>query len=443
MKITKARWILIACLLLPFMLHAKVLKLNRVAVVPQQGNTQLVFQLTGPFLYHINTYHGTAYLTIDFRGTELATALNKIKLSSTLVKSIHAHQLASHTLQVILDLHQKIIPQAHILKPRGRFGYRLLLDLQPINKKQPAPVVAIRKTPTKSVIQPPQNTGRNAIVVLDPGHGGKDPGATGPNGIHEKNIVLAIGKDLDAILKKAPHITPKMTRSGDYFVTLRGRLQLARKGQADLFMAIHADAFINSDAHGASVFALSERGASSEAARWLAQKENYSELGGVDLSDKSYQLRSVLLDLSQNATIRESLIFGNSVVRAFHAVHVRLHRGFVEQARFVVLKSPDIPSLLIETGFISNRQEEHRLNDPAYQERMARALASGIEHYLENNPPPGTWFALKKTGMIHVVKPGETLYQISQRYHISISELKALNHLKSDVLSAGQKLHVS
>lgn len=241
----------------------------------------------------------------------------------------------------------------------------------------------------------PANNGRNAVIVIDPGHGGKDPGASGSGGIDEKNVVLAIAKDLDVDLKKEPHITPELTRHGDYFVTLRGRLRLARKGRADLFMAIHADAYSDNYAHGASVFALSEQGASSEAARWLAQKENYSELGGVDLADKSYELRSVLIDLSQTASISESLQYGWSIVNALRQNHMTLHRGTVEQAPFVVLKSPDIPSLLIETGFISNQQEELNLNNPDYQQKLAEALAEGVVSYLKHYPPPGTWFALQ------------------------------------------------
>lgn len=239
---------------------------------------------------------------------------------------------------------------------------------------------------------------RKAIVVIDPGHGGKDPGATGELGIHEKNVVLTISKNIYTLLNHHPGIIAKLTRDDDVFLELRDRLKLARKGQADLFIAIHADAYNNKKARGASVFALSKRGATSTAARWLAKKENDAALmGGGDLSDQSYLVKSVLLDLSQSSTIRDSLIFGNALLKSLQRV-TRVHHRKVEQAGFVVLKSPDIPSLLIETGFLSNRQEEINLGNPAYQQRISRAIADGIINYFTNNPPPNTYFSrLKKS----------------------------------------------
>lgn len=236
---------------------------------------------------------------------------------------------------------------------------------------------------------------RNIIVVIDPGHGGKDPGARGMDGTLEKDVVLDISKQLQIELNQIPGVRAVLTRKGDYYISLRDRLRIARQDKADLFVAIHADAFNNPNSMGSSVFALSPRGASSEAARWLAEKENYSELGGINLDDKSDLLRSVLIDLSQTATISSSLQLGSSVLTELSRI-TRLHYGKVEQARFVVLKSPDTPSLLIETGFISNPIEEKRLSSPQYQQRLAQAIEEGISNYYWHNPPPGSLFAVRK-----------------------------------------------
>lgn len=225
------------------------------------------------------------------------------------------------------------------------------------------------------------------VVVIDPGHGGKDPGAKGMDGACEKDVVLAISKKLAALINEQPDMQAVLTRRGDYFVPLRGRLKSARKGNADLFIAIHADSYFDAKARGASVYALSQRGASSEAARWIAQRENYSELGNVDLkelNDQSYILRSVLVDLAQTATINDSLRLGSSLLNSMGDV-TRLHYASVEQAPFVVLKSPDIPSVLVELGFISNPSEEKLLRNPAYQKKMAQALMSGIQKYIKTS----------------------------------------------------------
>lgn len=242
---------------------------------------------------------------------------------------------------------------------------------------------------------------RPVIVVIDAGHGGKDPGASGPLGIHEKNVTLAIANDLKYLVDKQPGMHAVMTRDGDYYVGLRDRLMIARKDKGDIFIAIHADAapaISGDEATGASVYALSLHGASSEAARWVAEKENYSELGGIDLDnipDQDNMLRSVLIDLSQTATISDSLILGHSVLRQL-SILSPLHHDVVEQAPFMVLKSPDIPSILVETGFITNPREENRLSSPVYQEELAQAMLMGIKSYFVHYAPPGTWLANNK-----------------------------------------------
>lgn len=235
---------------------------------------------------------------------------------------------------------------------------------------------------------------RDVIVVIDPGHGGKDPGAIGHKGTKEKNIVLGVAKNLQQIINKTPGFKAVLTRNGDCFVSLRQRLNIAHEYKADMFIAIHADAFNVSNSRGASVFALSQRGATSEAARWLADRENESELGQA-MSDKSNMLRSVLIDLAQTATIGASLEIGNTILNGLQKF-THLHSAKVEQAAFVVLKSPDIPSLLIETGFVSDTCEEAKLRNPAYQRQLASALATGIENYFIHRPPPGTYLAVRR-----------------------------------------------
>jgi len=234
---------------------------------------------------------------------------------------------------------------------------------------------------------------RDVIVVIDPGHGGKDPGATGIGGTKEKNVVLSISKKLQQWIDSQPGYKAMLTRKGDYYLTLRQRLQIARKDHADMFIAIHADKWRNTKARGVSVFALSQRGATSEAARWLATRENASELmGGVHLNDKSHMLKSVLINLSQSATIRSSLEMGGDILQKVKPI-ARLHHDRVEQAAFVVLKSPDIPSLLVETGFLSNPHEERRLRSMAYQNELAESLMRGITEYFAHYSPRGTWLS--------------------------------------------------
>ena len=244
--------------------------------------------------------------------------------------------------------------------------------------------IAIRHAPGKGL--------RDVVVVIDAGHGGKDPGAMGPRRNVEKNVVLSIAHKLKQRINSQPGMRAVMTRNGDYYVGLRERLNIARKYNADLFVSIHADAFNNRHSSGASVYALSSRGATSEAARWLAEKENYSELGGIDLSgldDNNGLIRTVLLDLSQTATINSGLQIGESVLQHLDRI-TTLHHNKVEQARFVVLKSPDIPSILVETGFITNPREEFNLTSPAYQMRLSQAIFEGINRFFLDSPPHGT-----------------------------------------------------
>jgi N-acetylmuramoyl-L-alanine amidase len=449
---------------------AGIPRITHLQVSTFDNNTRLVFSLNGPFHHEIFNFDNPPRVLIDFRQAQLDPAINLSTFAKNDIVSINAKSLPVQELHLDIKLKRSLFAKAFVQKPRGSLGYRLIVDLVPqkisIKKTPPSSLASSIKTktpilkkkpssktksaPTATEVSPealaPTKTqasviNRPVIIVIDPGHGGKDPGATGQNGAHEKEVVMDVCQNLYEFLKKQPGVRPELTRKGDYFVPLRGRLKLARHGRADLFLAVHADAYKDRYARGISIFALSQRGATSEAARWLAQKENYSELGGVDLEDKNYLLRSVLIDLSQTATIKSSILLGDALLQSLHQV-TQLHCNHVEQAPFVVLKSPDIPSLLIETGFISNRKEEALLQDPQYQQKIATAIGNGIMNYLHAYPPQDSVFSLERFGVDHHVKSGENLATISRQYDVPPTQIKQANHLKKNTLKAGQVLKI-
>lgn len=411
------------------------------------AQNQLVFQLTEPFKYHYSSLPSPERLVIDFDKTVLKANLTQLAFGALPVKSIRTSMNSAKTLRIVLDLKAKLKPQFHVVPPQRGRQWQLWVSFSPMamantntvktlpsvskmptsssmaaamrphtpvfaNKRtvQKTPVKATKtvvkvnaKTPTSTLTSAPKANikasyrPRSVIIVIDPGHGGKDPGAHGKQGTREKNVVLGIARRLQMEINRHPGMHAVLTRNGDYYIDLRQRLRIARKDSGDMFISIHADAFIQSSSYGVSVFALSEHGATSEAARWLAAKENYSELGGVDLNgldDKNGMVRSVLIDLSQTATISASLELGTDVLHSLGQV-TRLHHHFVEQAPFMVLKSPDIPSILIETGFISNPAEEIKLRSPAYQEQLAKAISLGAQNYFAQHPPMGSYWEAK------------------------------------------------
>lgn len=392
----KLKYIFLSLLLLSLPAYAVPTKLTQVNILRINQHDRLVLSFDHSFQYHCFTLKKPNRLIVDLTNTKMTYPLNRIKYNN-IIKNVRTGIQPNQQLRLVFSLNQQFVPKTYSITPYGHFNYRLIIDLVPNIQAKPQNKTLNLQSAQKKTITPiktnaalKQTKLRNAVIVIDPGHGGQDPGATGQSGTHEKNVVLAISKDLATLLKQQPGIDVKLTRTGDYFVPLRSRLRLARAGWADVFIAIHADAYRNPASRGASVFALSQHGATSEAARWLAQKENYSELmGGTNLEDKSYLLRSILIDLYQTATIHESLVLGNYIIRSLGQV-ARLHTGHTEQAPFVVLKSPDIPSLLVETGFISNSSEEKLLYNPEYQQKIAHALMQGIMSYLHRYPPPGT-----------------------------------------------------
>lgn len=351
-------------------------------------------------------------LVVDVEGIDLNPTLKsliaKIQPNDPYIKQVRVGQNRPGVVRLVFDLKEEVNPQVFTLAPVDKYQHRLVFDLYPVNPPDPIaaliekgqwsldkpdeptmppPVAEVKPPYAEPKPDRPPQVSRMLTIALDPGHGGEDPGAVGRGGSYEKHIVLSIAKRLKAKLEQHPNMRVMLTRDGDYFVPLHVRVQKARKVQADLFVSIHADAFVQPTANGSSVFALSEKGASSTAARWLANKENAADLiGGTNIKNHDKQLASVLLDLSTTAQINDSLRLGKAVLNEIGGVN-RLHKNAVEQAGFAVLKAPDIPSILIETAFISNPEEEAKLNDDAYQDRMADAVAQGIRKYFAKNPP--------------------------------------------------------
>ncbi|WP_374476224.1 N-acetylmuramoyl-L-alanine amidase [Zoogloea sp.] len=406
-----------------------------VRVWPARDYTRITLESREPLIFSHHSAHQPERLVVDLEGLELNSVLQSLPAKITgqdpYIQLIRAGRNRPGVVRLVIDLKTEVVPQVFTLKPIGDYGHRLVLDLYPaepidpllafLEKLSPEEAAAGGATPPAVVgkteekpprrvaeaerkIEPPKReaptdraprpagdeepmVSRLITIAIDPGHGGEDPGAVGAAGSFEKHVSLSVGRRLKARIDAEPNMRAMLTRDADYFVPLQQRVAKARRVQADLFVSIHADAFISPTARGSSVFVLSDKGASSTAARWLAQKENAADLiGGVNLGVKDSHLARTLLDLSQTAAINDSLKVGKAVLGELGGIN-RLHKGEVEQASFAVLKAPDIPSILIETAFISNPEEEARLNDEAYQDRMAEAILRGLRRYFAKNPP--------------------------------------------------------
>jgi N-acetylmuramoyl-L-alanine amidase len=399
---------------------------------PAADYTRITLESPKAIAHNMQIVKNPERLVLDLENVELGAALksisSKILASDPYIKQVRAANFKPGVVRVVIDLKSEVKPSLFALPPAGEYKHRLVLDLYPeldplmamlderektpdvtqpeTSASQPPPTMAtVLSTPPAeqqtAVAAPQGNAGADSpkasagndegarfiIIAIDPGHGGEDPGARGATGTYEKDITLAVAKKFKELVDAEPNMRGVLTRDGDYFIPLHGRVVKARKLQADLFVSIHADAFTRPDARGSSVFALSERGATSASARYLANKENESDLiGGVSLDDKDPYLARTLLDLSQTATISDSLKLGKAVLGNLGKIN-RLHKDAVEQAGFAVLKSPDIPSILVETAFISNPEEERRLNDEEYQATLAAAILSGVKRYFASNPP--------------------------------------------------------
>ncbi|HZV54713.1 MAG TPA: N-acetylmuramoyl-L-alanine amidase [Rhodocyclaceae bacterium] len=372
-----------------------------VRVWPAADYTRVTLEHNQPIQFSHMLVKDPYRLVVDLEGVEFNSVLGSLpgKIADTdpYIKLIRAGRNRPGVVRLVIELKGEIRPQVFTLKPVGDYGHRLVLDLYPVD--EPDPLMALLRNDEKlgSRQEPQQaripnsadrpDVARLVTVVLDPGHGGEDPGAVGRGGNYEKNVTLSIARRLKAKMDAEPNMRSLLTRDGDFFIPLQQRVHKARRVQADLFVSVHADAFVKPTARGSSVFVLSENGASSSAARWLAQKENAADLiGGVNFGVKDQHLARTLLDLSQTATINDSLKLGKDVLGELGRIN-SLHRGHVEQAGFAVLKAPDIPSILVETAFISNPEEEKRLADDNYQDQMAEAILRGIKRYFAKNPP--------------------------------------------------------
>ncbi len=399
-----------ATLLLSLLGHgmARAAQIVAVRVWPAKDYTRVTLENDSKLKATHFTIKDPHRLVVEIEGVDLDNKLKslvaKIQSNDPYIAQVRVGQNRPGVVRLVFDLKEEVQPQVFSLDPVGEYKHRLIFDLYPqtpsdpiteLLKKGSAPPIVTEKPPadlpdTAKASEDDDKDGqkltRLVTIALDPGHGGEDPGAVGRGGSLEKNVVLSIARRLKARLEQQANVRVMLTRDGDYFVPLNVRVQKARKVQADLFVSIHADAFVEPTARGSSVFALSEKGASSTAARWLANKENAADLiGGINIRSKNHHLASVLLDLSTTAQINDSLKLAKSVLGEIGTIN-RLHKAQVEQAGFAVLKAPDIPSILVETAFISNPEEEARLSDESYQDQMADALMRGIRKYLIKHP---------------------------------------------------------
>ena len=408
----------------------------RIRLSPER--TRLVFDLTSPVEHRVFRLSAPDRLVIDFKNIVFKAELNKLNLQQTPIGQIRLGRRAKQELRVVIDLTEKVRPSSFRLQPTRPYGHRLVIDLYPLTEKPgEAPQPPERET----------RAGADVIIAIDAGHGGEDPGAVGEGKLYEKNVVLAISKQLASLFDRETGYTAMLIRRGDYSITLRKRIETAFDYRADFFLSIHADAFRTSRASGASVYAYSLGKSTSEAARWHADKENRVDLIGgsglISLDDKTPVLKNVLLDLSMDANLPRSMGLASAVLRALGRV-TRLHKKQVEQARFVVLKSPDIPSILIETGYISNPGEAKKLALKSHQQKLSSAIFIGVKQYVAAHPIEGTLLAsINQEGLlIYTIEPGDTLSEIAFRYRVSTRKIKALNGLRSDTIQAGQKLKI-
>ncbi|MCE0758826.1 N-acetylmuramoyl-L-alanine amidase [Marinobacter sp. G11] len=415
-----------------------------VRIWPAPDHTRLVLDTAGAVEHNVFSLSDPSRLVIDLKNVSLKTDFSKVDLEGSPIRRIRSARRNGSDLRVVLDLASDIKPRSFALEPNQQYGHRLVVDL--IDEKGSR----IERATSPTVTQDSAGK-RDIIVVIDAGHGGEDPGAIGPRGTREKDVVLRMAKTLADLVNKQPGFTAKLTRTGDYYIGLRNRTILARKYNADLFVSVHADAFRTPQPSGASVFALSQRGATSETARWLAQSENSSDLiggaGGLSLEGRDEMLAGVLLDLSMTASINASLGVGSSVLGRLGNV-AKLHKPGVEQAAFVVLKSPDIPSILVEAGFISNPKEEKNLASQWYRDKLASAIMDGIHEYFRRTPPPGTLLAWQKQnkGSPEVsqyrIRRGDTLSGVARQNQTTVSELMRFNGMSDDRVMVGQTIRI-
>ena len=396
-------------------------------------HTRVVLDLSGSADFSTLSLENPERFVVDLSQSQLKASLKSLPLEGTPINGVRSGIRKGTDLRLVFDLSASVRTSVFLLPPNDTTGHRVVIDLfDETVAVAPQPVLSVESLDGR----------RDIVIAIDPGHGGEDPGASGPGGLREKTVVLQIARRLESQLAKIPGFKPVLVRTGDYYVSLKNRRDQARRLEADLFVSIHADAFREKSAHGASVYALSMRGATSTTAQYLADTENAADLvGGVELADMDPMLAGVLADLSMTGTLDTSLNLGALILEQIDGV-ARLHKKQVEQAGFAVLKSPDVPSLLIETGFISNPGEAERLATPAYQDKMARAIRRGIQSWFARQPPPGTLLAWQREqgGREVTIAAGDTLSEIAERYGVTVASIKTNNGLSRDVIFVGQTL---
>lgn len=387
-------------------------------------HTRVVFDLTQPVDYRLFTLSNPNRAVLDIQSTALSQNLLESTELVGVLEGIRGAVRNGSDLRVVFDLTQAVRLKTFLVKPNKTYGNRLVVDLENDQGSSSQPV---------KILPPPR---RELVIAIDAGHGGVDPGAIGPHGTFEKTVTLAIARKLAELVSARSGMRAVLTRTGDYYVDLRERTELARKARADLFISIHADSIGDGNAQGASVYVLSQHGASTEAARLLAQRENSADrIGGISLDGKDDLIATVLVDLSRAATIESSTYLAQSMIAVLDDVG-ELHKSSVERAGFVVLKSLDMPSVLVESAFISNPREELRLRSSRFQWKLARALERGISGYIEDFMP-GVRMA---NAHEYVVRRGDTLSAIAQEYSVSVKQLRQVNDLSGDVIAIGSRL---
>ena len=406
---------------------------NAVRLWRAPDHTRLVLDLSEAAEFSTLSLENPERFVIDLSQSRLTASLTALPLEGTPLSGVRSGIRQGADLRLVFDLSASVRTSAFLLPPNDTTGHRVVIDLfDKTPTEEPEPVLSVESLESR----------RDIVIAIDPGHGGEDPGALGPGGLREKTVVLQIARRLENQLAKIPGFKPMLVRTGDYYVSLKNRRDKARALEADLFVSIHADAFREKSAHGASVYALSMRGATSTTAQYLADTENAADLvGGVELAEMDPMLAGVLADLSMTGTLDASLNLGALILEQIDGV-ARLHKKRVEQAGFAVLKSPDVPSLLIETGFISNPGEAERLATPAYQDKMARAIRRGIQSWFARQPPPGTLLAWQREqgGREVTIAAGDTLSEIAERYGVTVASIKTNNGLSRDMIYVGQTL---
>jgi len=420
--------------LLPFAAMAAEVQAIRSWSAPD--NTRLVFDISSPLDHHLFALDGPDRLVLDLKQAGFKGSVPPVASDDLFISNIRTGVREGSDLRVVLDLKRKIRYKSFLLPPNDQYGHRLVVDIT-AREDGAAPRVVL--SDDVATDRP-----RDVVIAIDAGHGGDDTGAIGAKGTYEKVVTLSVARRLKKLVDAEPGMKGELVRSGDYYIGLRKRMDIARQKKADFFVSIHADSFKDPRARGSSVYVLSRSGASSEAALWLAEKENASDLvGGVSLDDKDEVLASVLLDLSQTATMQASHDAARNVLKNLGNVG-QLHASKVQNARFMVLKSPDIPSMLVETAFISNPNEEKKLLSASHQDKLAQAILDGVKRYFRQSPPPGTLMAMEagSAPRVYTCTSGDTLSEIASRYRISLARLREHNGLKNDTIRVGQVLEI-